>query len=365
MTSKDLPRIIHFTESLGGGVLRAIETLSKAQIESGYNVSLVYLRREITPPNKQLAIDFESVQLIELYKSSALGIVRMFSHATLWMLNNRQGLIHTHSSWAGAVVRIASIIQFKRRVFYTPHGFSFLRQDVSKLKKMFFKFSESILGKMGKSTLLACSNFEESSGKDLGIRRIKRLGNFIEEPKAKYLEKKYPATHTDLAVGTVGRICVQKNPEMYLRVVEKFLPKISCRWIGSGDEKDIRSLESAGVWVSGWLNKDDVFSELSQLKVFIITSRWEGLPITALEALAFGIPIVSIGFSGCDEIVIDGETGFICQNESEMVEAIEKLLHDELLCDLMSKNSVIHFRQNFDYRLLVDSWELAYSLEKR
>ena len=362
MTYKNPPRIIHYTESLGGGVLRAIEILSKAQIESGCDVSLVYLRREITPPKQQLAINLESVQLIELHRSSAFGMLKMFSHATFWMLKNRKGVIHAHSSWAGAVVRIASSVQFKRRIFYTPHGFSFLRQDVSKFKKIFFQFSESILGKMGESTLLACSNFEESSGKELGIKRIKRLGNFIEDPKAKYLQKTYPSTHTDLVVGTVGRICVQKNPEMYLKVVEKFLPKISCRWIGAGDEKETRSLENAGVWVSGWLNKGDVYSELSQLKVFIMTSRWEGLPITALEALAFGIPIVSIGFSGCDEIVIDGETGFICQNESEMVDAIDKLLQDKQLCDLMSKNSVTHFKQNFDYRLLIDSWELAYSL---
>jgi hypothetical protein len=135
MTYKNRPRIIHYTESLGGGVLRAIEILSKAQIESGYEVSLAYLRREITPTNQQLAINLESVQLIELQKTSAFGMLRMFSHATFWMLQNRKGVVHAHSSWAGAAVRLASIMQFKSRVFYTPHGFSFLRQDISKIEK--------------------------------------------------------------------------------------------------------------------------------------------------------------------------------------------------------------------------------------
>jgi glycosyltransferase involved in cell wall biosynthesis len=232
-----------------------------------------------------------------------------------------------------------------------------------KIEKIFFQFLECILGRIGASTLLACSTFEESSGKELGINRIRRLGNFIEVPKAKFLQEPLLSTKTDLVVGTVGRICEQKNPEMYRRVVQKLHPKISCRWIGAGDNKDTCHLENAGVRVSGWLNKEDVYSELSQLRVFIMTSKWEGLPITAIEALAIGVPIVSIGFNGCDEVVLHGETGLICENESEMVDAINKILHDKKLHDSMSENSVRHFRENFDYRLLLDSWELAYSLQ--
>lgn len=62
------------------------------------------------------------------------------------------------------------------------------------------------------------------------------------------------------------------------------------------------------------------YGAMKQAKILIMTSRWEGLPMCALEAMALGVPIVSTPTDGLKEIVDDGKTGYLSDDDDVLIE---------------------------------------------
>ena len=79
--------------------------------------------------------------------------------------------------------------------------------------------------------------------------------------------------------------------------------------------------------------RGDVRELLADADVFVLSSRSEGLPISILEAMAAGLPVVASCVGGVGEIVVDAETGFLVPvgNEGALAAAIERLLADSSL----------------------------------
>lgn len=119
-------------------------------------------------------------------------------------------------------------------------------------------------------------------------------------------------------VGTVGRLSPAKDPLTALRatrlVVDRH-PHARFRWIGDGPmrsevEEDVRALGLEGnVELVG--ARSDIPSELATLDVFVLSSRFEGLPRSLMEASAAGVPIVATRVGGVEEIVRDRVTGLV------------------------------------------------------
>ena len=65
---------------------------------------------------------------------------------------------------------------------------------------------------------------------------------------------------------------------------------------------------------------------LQDAKCMLMTSRWEGLPMSALEAMALGVPLVCTPTDGLNALITEGETGFLRRNEQELAACISALL---------------------------------------
>jgi glycosyltransferase involved in cell wall biosynthesis len=96
--------------------------------------------------------------------------------------------------------------------------------------------------------------------------------------------------------------------------------------------------------------REDVLSFLSCADLFLLPSLWEGLPISILEAMAVGVPVISTRISAIPEAVIDGETGLLVEpgNAEELGDAIEKLLDDESLRRRLSEAARAFVFERFD-----------------
>jgi len=353
--------IVHFTESLGGGVLSAIELLCATQISSGYSVSLLYLRRKDTPDLTALHSRMPNVELVELGSSNLFGLLKLFWISARLGIVSRRTIFHAHSSWAGIAVRLAGIATFNGRVFYTPHGYGFLRMDLSLLARRGAFAVEIFLNLFSQGVVLSCGIHEGKLAVSTKAKRVRVLSNYVDAKVLPTLgnEIKKPILPTILAV---GRICEQKNPLRFQRVTSQVRSKASFVWVGDGDGEIRSKLESSKIEVTGWLGKEEVLRRLSVASILVISSDWEGLPIVAIEALALGVPIVAYHIGSLEEVVLNGKTGYLCKSELEMNNAIEKILSSTDEMNRLSKNSKAQFYANYDARLLQKNWQEIYGI---
>ena len=150
----------------------------------------------------------------------------------------------------------------------------------------------------------------------------------------------------------LGRLSAPKNPTRLMFVLEKVvqkLPDIKIGIVGTGElEEETKALCSAlhlqnNVTFLGF--QSNPLNILKDAKVMIMTSLWEGTPMCALEAMALGVPIVSTPTDGLCDLVSDGETGFLSDDDAVLAERILEIVKNEQLRTELSKASLKKIRK--------------------
>ena len=80
----------------------------------------------------------------------------------------------------------------------------------------------------------------------------------------------------------------------------------------------------AGVEVTGWISTNDVKNRLLNSTLYLSTAKWEGMPISILEALACGLPTIAFNCPGNADIIMGRDIGFVFDKNDE---AINKILN--------------------------------------
>jgi glycosyltransferase involved in cell wall biosynthesis len=91
--------------------------------------------------------------------------------------------------------------------------------------------------------------------------------------------------------------------------------------------------------------------------VFAMTSRWEGLPLVLLEAMAAGLPAVAYGIPGVLEVISDSETGIIVKemNPESLAQALSRILDDPGLRETWGQASQDRVSREFSFATTMDS----------
>lgn len=108
------------------------------------------------------------------------------------------------------------------------------------------------------------------------------------------------------------QIISPKNIDLFLKVSE-LLPQYAFVWIGN--QHEFRGQYSENVFFMGSLPNAGAYNEYADL--FILPSNYEGLPMTIIEAMAFGKPVVASKVGGISEIVLDDENGYTVENSAK------------------------------------------------
>lgn len=340
-------KIVHVTESFASGVLSYISQIANAHVTSGFDVTVIYSRREDTPDNFTEYFD-DSVHLIETEMIRSISFLRDISsiYKLVQLLNAiNPDVVHLHSSKAGVLGRVAkSFVRSKLRIFYSPHGLSFLRQDVSIFTRLMYLAVENIASLLG-GTVIASSKSEH-----LYIKRVIPLAKSVLVTNGVDLSK-IPDKLSDvssLTIGTLNRVTPQKNPVLFASIARR-LSSLGCKiiWIGGGDEKFSKLLEDSGIEVFSWMDMDVALKKVSGFDIFLQTSLWEGMPLALIQAQAMGVPAVVSNVVGNKDVVADKETGFLCNTEDEFVSSITSLCSDKALRDSMGKAARQYAREHF------------------
>lgn len=170
----------------------------------------------------------------------------------------------------------------------------------------------------------------------------KRLEMLVSQPAADY--------YFDFIF--LGRLSDQKNPKRLAAVasgVLKELPEARFGVIGEGDLKGkmqaIFEKEGVDNQVEFTGNLSLPYKAISQAKAMLFCSRFEGTPISALEAMYFGVPIVSTPTDGLVDLIDHGGTGYLSDSDEDLIEYLVKIITEEPLRNRLSKNQGLKFKR--------------------
>jgi len=237
-----------------------------------------------------------------------------------WTRRRKIQLVHAHSSKAGALVRLAALVPGFPPVIYTPHAYFGLPRRGGK-KEWIFNGVETLLGRLGRTH--NCSEDERDFAVQvlkLDPRSLRVIHHGIDldlyspaDPATKIaLRRELGLPESARLLVTVGRESVQKNYGPLYAALDSFLPNSGAAFAhaGNGSVELRESLAPAArerAFAFHYLDHPEKL--LRAADGFILTSRYEGLSFSMLQALGCGLPLIltaapglrvlqSIGFEG-------------------------------------------------------------------
>jgi len=282
-------------------------------------------------------------------------------------------LISAQASVAGMLCRVVGP-RLKIPVVYTPHSWAFAPGTPAIESAVGWIIEKGLRHRAG--TVIAVSKFEQ----DLGIKR-----HVVDPHQIVVIHNGLPDTgrvvqlvadSSPLRIISVARFERQKDHETLLRAVTG-LPADSVELvlIGNGSlmsEAQMLAKELGIADLITWKGAiDNVETELLAADLFVLSTRWESLPICIIEAMRAGLPVIASDVGGINELVIEDETGFLVTagSPNNLRSAIAGLLADDQKLRAMGKAGRTRFEQHFTIDKMVgptiDLYRQLASVDKR
>lgn len=194
------------------------------------------------------------------------------------------------------------------------------------------------------------SSFDGYAFHKLFARKSSVLYNVIDTDEI-YTKLSQDSNSYDYDLIYVGRLTYQKNPQRLLRLcarLKESKPDLKVAIVGTGElEEELKALSQE-------LNLEDTVRFLgfqpnpikmvAGSKAMILTSRWEGTPMCALEAMALGTPVVSTPSDGMKDLLTDGVSGYLTESDEQMAVDLLKIFTQPEHRQLLAENA----RKRFD-----------------
>ncbi len=298
----------------------------------------------------KLGDNFNRIKLNNHRKSISWRDAILLCKLFYYRFKYKPDVIHLHSSKMGALGRIAFS---PKKIVYTVHGFDSIRKAYKKflliekaLKRRAFRIvgvSQYDVDCMAKENI--CGNVQRIYN---GVADRYVGSNSIEDEITVELDK-IRAIHLKVVM-CISRISKQKKFDLFLDIAQA-LPQYAFVWIGN--KSHLHGLPS-NVFCLG--EAHSAYNYLRYADIFILPSNYEGLPMSMLEALSFGVPVVASAVGGIPE-VLDGKNGFAVENEVGLFkEKIEYILTDNYCQSKMSECARSTYLENFTIEKMVNGY---------
>ncbi|MES2720036.1 MAG: glycosyltransferase [Pseudomonadota bacterium] len=356
-------RIVHVVESFGAGVLQAVRMLANDQDARGLEVHVIHSSRPDTPPPKELAQLFSpGVRRHPLKMSGGIALwqdLRTLAGLIRQLKQLRPDIVHLHSSKAGMLGRAAAAtLKLQNSTIYSPHGWAFLRTDVSPTMRRIFLIIEQLAERLFGCYIAACSEHELHLAKErVYARSAGLLRNAVAIPEMPV--RRDPDEHVRII--TVGRVTEQKAPWHFAWLARELSgPQTHFQWIGDNQHALCDTwLGQAPVQQTGPLGREDLQKALANADIFVLLSGWEGLPLALIEAQAMGLPALITPLPGCLEVVIPEKTGLVADTADTMKRQLLRLIEDRTLRLEMGSAARARMKSEFSFEAYSDRvWQL-------
>lgn len=382
-TTHDKQKVLIVQEAMGGCGRNVVDIVNGID-HSKFDVTVAYGTSRIDDYYRKLIPEMERhatlVPVPELIRNiSAPNDIKAWLHIRRLIRKIHPDIIHCHSSKAGIIGRFAAVGNHVPKVFYTPHAYSFQAWEFSDFQKKLFTFIEKTC-----SRLLTTCTFNVSLGeRDIALSndldkpdKFKVIYNGIPDialpPREKALRilslSKLP--QNSIIVGSTVRLSQQKDPLTFVRIAKQVVrrnPLVHFVCIGDGDlQHDVAEyVESNGlkdnVHLLGY--RDDAERIVTAFDVYLLTSLYEGLPYSLIEALRAGVPIVATDVIGSNEVVKPGVNGYLfeVQDVEEGARQVERVISERSHGDRFSFDTVRGtYLAQFTSEHMLDSIQRSY-----
>ena len=284
-------------------------------------------------------------------------------------------IIHTHSSKAGFLVRLAAKLNKTPIVIHTIHGFSF-NDFMNSLKKNFFIYLEKLSAGWA-DALITVSNLNKKKVVDLGITQVDKIENIYSgidlslytNKRNDQFRKELNMDKNHLLLGSVGRLSDQKDPITMVEafgIVIKSFPNAHLVLVGDGElrQKIVKRIDqlklNGRVHLTG--NKNNPWQIYHSLDLFIMSSIYEGLGRSITEALSCGVPVVCTSVEGVPEIIRDNKTGILVppKDSNALADGVIRSLNNMEAAKKMAEQGRKFVNENFDVNKMVDDIDALY-----
>ncbi|MGC5220990.1 glycosyltransferase [Micromonospora sp. DT81.3] len=327
------------TETLVGGVLAAVLALATRQSLLGHDVTVIYPRKPAVPVAAELDARFPSdVRRVELTYRGRVATLRDLRVA-IRGADRDMDVLHLHSTFAGIAGRLPFVrVPDGCVVAYSPHGFAFLRESSSAVSNLAALALERVLKPRCDGLILVSPSEEAVARTRLGESHCDVLQNGI---PVDGLPRAHGSGNPRPVVVASGRLGEQKGPDRFAEVARALGDRADFVWIGDGPrEGRERWMGDAPVRLTGWLSHEDVIAQLAASDIFLFPTRWEGMPISLMEAQVMGLPAVATDIVGNRDVVLSGETGYLCSDVPDLIAAVSSLVDDPLERSRMSARAL-------------------------
>ena len=322
-----MKKILMVCEAFGGGVFTYVSQLCNDMVDD-FIVYLAYSIRPQTPKNYKEFLD-PRVHLIEVKGFSAKGLTDIKNDvAVIKELRKieedvKPDVIHLHSSVAGGIGRLA--FKGKRNtVVYTPHGYAHILMGGGAKCKV-YEILEKILGRTSNAITLTCCESEDEVARSLTKRTAYiETGVNLDDLSAS-LDGIEPIKNDKFTVFTLGRACVQKQPQLFNKIAE-LVPEARFVWIGNGELEN--ELTAPNMEVTGWKPRKEALAMAKGADAFILCSLGEAIAMSLIENMYIKKLILVSNTMGNKSVIQDGVNGYVCTTAEQYAQRIKAAMEN-------------------------------------
>ncbi len=364
-----LMRVLHVIPNFGpGGAERLLVNLLEEFDRDRFDAAAVSLYPE-TGTILEREIREKGIKVYYLNKRKGLDL-RMIRELWCIFKDFRPDVIHTHLS----VLRYALLPAFFCRIPVQVHTIhSIAQKEVDRVGKLIHWLAFRYVGVVP----ISISREVSVTVRNLYGHGIKTPVIYNGIPTRKfsaYSNRK--DEDNNIILLHVGSFSPQKNHKVLIEafaLVVKECSKLRLWLVGDGElRSDIENLvaqKGLQSYISFLGIRADVAELLSQCDIFVLPSDWEGVPLTILEAMAAGKPVIATAVGGVPELVKDGETGILIppQDTQALAQAILKLATNPEFGEQMGQTEQKLAQEQFDIARTAREYESLYLelLERR